>query len=346
MIRFNSDYLEGAHPQILQKLAETNREQTAGYGEDPYCKQAAELIRTLCRKPDAKVHFLVGGTLTNTIAITAVLRPHQGVISAASGHINVHETGSIEARGHKILALPSTDGKITASQIAEIVKLHREDDSHEHLVQPKMVYISNPTEFGTIYKRHELEEISRTCRKNGLILFLDGARLGYGLACRENDLDLPSIASFCDMFYIGGTKVGALFGEALVICSQQLQEDFRYMIKQQGGMLAKGRLLGLQFLALFEDALYFQISAHAVVLADKLRNSMEEMGIRFAYDSPTNQLFPILKNTQIEKLGEHISFLSIEKIDNTHTCIRFCTSWATKEEDVDTLIQVLKSIKN
>jgi len=344
MIRFNSDYTEGAHPQILQRLVDTNMEQTPGYGEDIYCKQAADKICELCCREDAYVQFLVGGTQTNVTVIAAALRPYQGVLSAETGHIHVHETGAVEAAGHKVLALPSPDGKITAEQVDSYIKKHYADESFEHIAQPKMVYISNPTEYGTIYKKHELEALSNVCRKHGAYLFMDGARLGYGLACRENDLDLPHIAKYCDVFYIGGTKVGALFGEAVVITNEELKKDFRYNIKQRGGMLAKGRLLGLQFLTLFEDNLYFQISAHAAMLADRLRERLEELGVQFKIDSPTNQMFPILPDTVIAELAKDFSFAYDSQIDKDHSSIRFCTSWATKEEDVETLIQRLEEL--
>ncbi len=347
MIRFNSDYTEGAHPLILERMMETNMEQTPGYGEDIYCKQAADKIRELCKAEDAYIQFLVGGTQTNTTVIASALRPYQGVIAADTGHINVHETGAIEATGHKVIALPSTDGKISAEQIDAYITGHYEDEAHEHIVQPGMVYISNPTEYGTIYKKHELEAISKVCKKHNVYLFLDGARLGYGLACRENDLDLPHLAKYCDVFYIGGTKVGALFGEAVVITNEALKKDFRYNIKQRGGMLAKGRLLGIQFLTLFEDNLYFQISAHAAMLADRLRECLEELGVKFKIDSPTNQIFPILPDAVLEELGKTFAYSYDSRIDESHSAVRFCTSWATKAEDVESLIiSIRKSIDN
>ena len=253
MIRFNCDYSEGAHERILKKLAETNLEQTPGYGEDHYCAEAAGIIRRLCGREDAAVHFLVGGTQANLTVIASALRSHQGAVGAVTAHINVHETGSIEATGHKVLALPSEDGKITAEQVEELYQAHIRDESFEHTVQPKMVYISNPTELGTIYTRAEMENLYGVCRKYGLYLFVDGARLAYGLAAEGNDLDLKSLAASCDVFYIGGTKVGALFGEAVVILNDELKADFRYHIKQRGGMLAKGRLLGIQFGELLRD---------------------------------------------------------------------------------------------
>ncbi|MBO5373590.1 MAG: low specificity L-threonine aldolase [Lachnospiraceae bacterium] len=346
MIRFNSDYTEGAHPQILKRLTETNMEQTAGYGEDEYCKLAADKIRELCKAEDAYIQFLVGGTQTNTTVIASALRPYQGVISADTGHINVHETGAVEATGHKVIALPSADGKLTAEQIDAYITGHYKDEAHEHIVQPGMVYISNPTEYGTIYKKHELEAISKVCKKHQVYLFLDGARLGYGLACRENDLDLPHLAKYCDVFYIGGTKVGALFGEAVVITNDVLKKDFRYNIKQRGGMLAKGRLLGIQFLTLFEDNLYFQISAHAAMLADRLRERLEEFGVKFKIDSPTNQIFPILSDKVLEELGKEYAYSYDCRIDKEHSAVRFCVSWATKEESVEALLVRVEELLN
>ena len=337
MIYFNNDYVEGCHPKILEALTRTNLEQTPGYGEDAYCAGAAEKIRALCGQPEAAVHFLVGGTQTNLTVIDAALRPHQGALCAQSGHIHVHETGAVEATGHKVLALPSEDGKITAQQVRETVIAHRNDGSFEHMVQPKLVYISNPTELGTLYTRAELEALSATCRELGLYLFLDGARLGYGLVSSGNDLTLPDIARLCDVFYIGGTKVGALFGEAVVITNPALKEDFRYLIKQHGGMLAKGRLLGIQFDVLMTDNLYFDIAAHGARLADKLRKVLNDLHVPFLVPGTTNQLFPILPDDVLEKITEKYVFCEQERVDDDHRAVRFCTSWATKEENVDAL---------
>lgn len=342
MIRFNCDYSEGAHPKILEKLLQTNMEQTAGYGTDPYCREAAEMIKDKCKRQDADVHFLVGGTQTNLTVIAAALRPHQGAVAVDSGHINTHETGAIEAAGHKVLALPSEDGKLTAAQVDEAVKGHMNDESREHTVQPKLVYISNPTEIGTIYSKAELTELNRVCRENGLILYMDGARLGYGLCAEDNDLDLPTIAQLCDAFYIGGTKIGALFGEALVICNEDLKKDFRYIIKQKGGMLAKGRLLGLQFSALFEDDLYFVMSRHANKMAMLIRDAFIEKGYNFLIASSTNQQFPIIPNDILEALGEKFEYSFWQKVDENASAVRFCTSWATKAEDVQKLIEEIQ----
>ena len=344
MIRFNCDYTEGAHPAIIERLTVTNLEQTPGYGEDHYCKRAAELIREKCKAPDAAVHFLVGGTQTNMTVIASALKPYQGVITASSGHINNHETGAIEATGHKVIALPSEDGKLTAEQVAEYIEWHTNDESAEHIVMPGMVYISNPTEVGTIYSRKELEDISAVCRSKGVYLFLDGARLGYGLACGENDLDLPAIAALCDVFYIGGTKVGALFGEAVVILKEELKKGFRCNMKQRGGMLAKGRLLGLQFLTLFENDLYFQISGHAARMAELLKDAFRDMELDFFIDSPTNQQFVVLPDTVCLKLREKYQYEYWQRVDETHSAVRFCTNWATKEENVHALIADLKEL--
>ena len=339
MIQFQCDYEEGACPQILERLVETNLEQTVGYSEDEYCKQAREKIKKACDAPEADVHFLVGGTQTNYVVIRSILRPYQGVISAVTGHINVHETGAVEATGHKVLALPSKDGKITASQVRAYYDAHWNDADHEHIVQPGMVYISHPTENGTLYTKKELADLHEVCRKYGMLLFLDGARLGYGLMAETNDITLADLAKYTDVFYIGGTKVGALFGEAVVITNQALKKDFRYMIKQNGGMLAKGRLLGIQFDTLFTDDLYFKISAHADELAMKLKKIFLEKGYGLRYDSYTNQQFPILPDSHIEKLKEKYVFEFWEKVSDTESAVRFCTSWATKPEVVDELIK-------
>ncbi len=344
MIYFNNDYSEGCHEKVLARLMETNLEQTLGYGEDEYCAAAAEKIRKKCGREDIAVHFLVGGTQANLTVIDAALRPHQGALGADTAHINVHETGAVEATGHKVLWVPHQDGKITAAQVAEVVHAHRTNGATEHTVQPKLVYLSQPTELGTLYTRAELEELSKTCRELGLYLFLDGARLGYGLEAKGNDVTLADIARLCDVFYIGGTKVGALFGEAVVIANPAINEDFRYLIKQHGGMLAKGRLLGVQFDALMEDDLYFKIAAYADRLADKLRQKMKEMGIPFLVESTTNQLFPILPDAVLEKLAEKYVFCEQERVDESHRAVRFCTSWATRVENVDMLCADLEML--
>ena len=344
MLRFQCDYQEGAHPSILKKMKETNYEQTAGYGNDPYCESARKKIRRLCNAPEADVHFLVGGTQTNFTVISAILRPYQGALAAVSGHINVHETGAIEATGHKVLALPSDDGKITAAQVREAYEAHWNNADHEHIVQPGMVYISHPTENGTLYAKEELQALSRTCRELGLPLFLDGARLGYGLMAEKSSLGLTDIAELTDVFYIGGTKVGALFGEAVVITNPALKKDFRYLIKQHGGMLAKGRLLGIQFDVLFTDNLYFDIAKGADELAMRLKAAFLEKGYGLRYDSYTNQQFPILPNEHLGKLKEKYSYGFWEVVDDSHSAVRFCTSWATKKEAVDALIADIEAL--
>ena len=344
MIYFNNDYSEGCHPKVLEALIRTNMDQTPGYGEDTYCAGAAERIRELCAAPDAAVHFLVGGTQTNLTVIDAALRPHQGALCAETGHIHVHETGAVEATGHKVLTVPSADGKITAAQVIRTVEAHRSDASFEHMVQPKLVYISNPTELGTLYTREELTALSEACHCLGLYLFLDGARLGYGLTARGNDVTMSDLARRCDVFYIGGTKVGALFGEAVVITNPVLAEDFRYLIKQHGGMLAKGRLLGVQFAALLEDGLYFRIAEQANRLADRIRETLQQLNIPLLVEGVTNQIFPILPNDVLEELKKSYAFSEMDRVDEGHRAVRFCTSWATREENVEALCRDLKAL--
>ena len=344
MIYFHNDYSEGCHPKVLERLTRTNLEQTPGYGEDAYCTAAADKIRKLCGNDDLAVHFLVGGTQANLTIITAALRPHQAALGPVSAHINVHETGAVEATGHKVLGVPSADGKITAQQVRDTVLMHRASGSFEHEAQPKLVYISNPTEYGTIYSLAELEALSAACKELGLFLFMDGARLGYGLAAADNDLTLPHIARLCDVFYIGGTKVGALFGEAVVISNPAIKEDFRYIIKQRGGMLAKGRLLGVQFDTLMDENLYFDIASYAVRLADQLRATFDEIGAPYLVPGTTNQIFPILPDKFLDELSKKFMFTEMERVDETHRAVRFCTSWATTQENVDALCQELKHI--
>ena len=341
---FYSDYLEGAHPAIMDALARTNMEQTPGYGEDEHCLRAAELIRKACNLPEADVHFLVGGTQTNTTVIASILRPHQGVLCAETGHIGVHETGAIEHSGHKVLPLPAVDGKIAAQQIINAVDAHWADECHEHTVQPGMVYISFPTELGTIYSRSELQAISAACASKNIPLFIDGARLGYGLTSPACDITLPELAALADVFYIGGTKQGALFGEALVITNDEYKIDFRYYIKQVGALLAKGRLLGIQFQALFEDDLYFKSSRTAVDLAQKIKAAFEAKGIGFFVDSPSNQIFPILTSAQIETLSKDFVFETWAHRPDGRTAVRFVTSWATTQENAEALIKAINKL--
>jgi len=344
MFFFHNDYNELCHPNVLKKMQDHAHLQMGGYSEDVCCSRAAALIRKHCGNEDIAVHFLVGGTQTNLTVIASALRPHQGVLSAVSGHIHTHETGAIEATGHKVLPLASSDGKITAAQIKAAVKDHWSDSTHEHIPQPKMVYISQPTEFGTTYTLHELEAISHTCKEYGLYLFVDGARLGYALAAEGNDVNLPDLARLADVFYIGGTKVGAMFGEAVVISDPALQADFRYIMKQRGAMLAKGWTLGQQFEALFEDDLYWKIAGNANRLADQIRETLRVKGYPMPVISATNQVFAVLPTDVCSKLEEHITFSPWEKVDDEHIMVRFCTSWATTQEGVDTLCSLLNNL--
>lgn len=341
MILFTSDYTEGCHEKILAALSKTNMEQTIGYGQDEYCEKAKEKIKDAFSLNHSDIHFLVGGTQTNTTVISSVLKPYQGVISPDTGHINVHETGAIESRGHKVISVPNSDGKLSANQIQKLYNSHISDESKEHTVMPKMAYISFPTETGTIYSKSELNNIYETCKKCGIYLFIDGARLGYGLASEKCDISPSDLEDLCDVFYVGGTKVGALFGEALVITNDHLKPDFRYMIKQCGGMLAKGRLLGIQFTELFTDGLYFNISKHAVRLAVKLKEAFIEKGYRLYADSYTNQQFVILSNSKANELKDEFGFELSQKTSESESVYRFCTSWATKEENIEKLIMKL-----
>ena len=341
MILFYSDYLEGCHPEILRRLQETNLDQTPGYGVDDYCGKAREIIKDVCGTPNADIHFLVGGTQTNVTVISSILRPYQGALCATTGHINVHETGAIEHSGHKVLAIGGKDGKITACQVDNALSSHHGDPSYEHTVQPGMLYISFPTELGTIYSKQELLDIKEVCAKWDIPLFIDGARLGYGLTSGKCDLTIKDIAAIADVFYIGGTKQGALFGEAVVINKESLKKDFRYNIKQNGGMLAKGRLLGIQFATLFTDNLYFEIARNANRLAEKLTAAFKSKGYDMLAESPTNQVFPIISTETAERLAKDFGFEEWGRIDDTHIAVRFCTSWATTDAQIDSLIAAL-----
>jgi len=342
MIRFDSDYVQSTHPRILERLQETSGTEYPGYGADEHSKRAIEYIRAACAAPEADVHFLMGGTQANLTLISALLRPHQGVISADTGHISTNETGAIEATGHKVLTVPNRAGKLTAEQVQMVVDNHRASRIREHVVQPGLVYISHPTESGTVYTRSELEAISAVCREKGLPLMMDGARLGYGLAAVGTDVTLADIARLCDVFYIGGTKVGALFGEAAVFPNPKLSEEFRYSIKQHGGLLAKGFLLGIQFECLFEDGLYFELSRHGVGEATHLRQGMRELGIPLQYDTGANQVFPRLPNGLVQELAKDFAFHQWEKPNDMETVIRLCTSWSTKRERVEALLLAIK----
>ena len=340
MLSFASDYTEGACEEILQKLAETNRESLPGYGMDRYCQSAARKIQEATGCPEAEVYFLVGGTQTNAAVISSMLAPYEGVVAAQTGHVSIHEAGAIEYTGHKVLQLPEKDGKIDPADLQEYLQNFEADANHDHMVFPGMVYISHPTEYGTLYTKKELEEISEVCHKYDLPLFLDGARLGYGLVSPETDVTLEDIARYTDVFYIGGTKVGALCGEAVVF-TKKAPKHFMTMVKQQGALLAKGRLLGIQFDTLFTDDLYTKISKNAIETAMKLKKALQEKGYQLYLDSPTNQQFVVLENKKKEELGKKVQFDFWEKYDEDHTVIRFATSWGTKMEDIDALIELL-----
>lgn len=344
MIRFNNDYNHGAHPAILEALLNTNDESYGGYSIDPWCEKAAAEIKKYLDAPEADIHFLVGGTQANFTVIASALKPFQGVISADTGHINVHETGAVENTGHKVIALPPAEGKISAEQVAEQAQLFEDSGIKEHITQPKMVYISYPTEFGTIYSKQELEDISAVCKKYGLFLFVDGARLGYGLGSEKADVTIADMARLTDVFYCGGTKCGALFGEAVVITNPALKADFRAYMKQNGAMLAKGWLLGLQFYTLFKDGLYFEITEKADRYAMQIKRAFEEKGIPSFIESYTNQQFVVLKNSDAEKLAEKYVYEYDHKIDEEHCCVRFCTSWSSKEEEIESLLADIRML--
>ena len=341
MYLFHNDYNEICHPAVMERLQSLCGTSMPGYGMDDCCAAAAEKIRKLCGSEDATVHFLVGGTQTNLTVIAAALRPYQGVLGAQTAHVNVHETGAIEATGHKVIALPSGDGKVTASQVEQTVLTHRADPDAEHTVQPKLVYISDSTEVGTVYTLAELEALSAVCKKYGLYLFVDGARLSYALAANGGDVTLTDLARLCDVFYIGGTKCGTMFGEAVVITHPEIDRDFRYMIKQRGGMLAKGWLLGAQFDAILENDLYFSVAAKANAQADRIRATLSTLGYALQVPVNTNQIFPILPNALLDKLAPDFTFVRMDRVDANHTVVRFCTSWATSEEAVDALCDAL-----
>lgn len=341
MISFASDYIAGAHPAVLQRLIDTNLESTEGYGSDKYCKSAIEKIRAYCDCPEADVYFLVGGTQTNQVVISTMLDDCEGVIAAQTGHIGVHEAGAIEYSGHKVLQLPCENGKLNAETIKEYLVNYYQDDSYDHMVFPGMVYISYPTEYGTLYSKAELESIRDVCREYKIPLFVDGARLGYGLASDKCDITMADLAKLCDVFYIGGTKVGAMFGEAVVFSGNCAPKHFMTKIKQHGALLAKGRLLGLQFDTLFTDNLYMKIGRHAIDMAKQLRSLFEGKGYQFFIDSPTNQQFIILENNKMAELGEKVEFSYWEKYDENHTVVRFATSWSTTQEDIDYLGSII-----
>ena len=341
MISFESDYVEGAHEQILKRLTETNLEKLTGYGQDWYCERAKEKIREACQCPEAEIFFLTGGTQTNMIAIDSMLKSYEGVAAAKTGHISAHEAGAIEYHGHKVLELPEHQGKICARELKSLLESFWQDENHEHMVFPGMVYISHPTEYGTLYSQAELKELSDVCRSYEIPLYLDGARLGYGLMSRETDVSLPMIAKYCDVFYIGGTKVGALCGEALVFTKKNMPRHFLSIVKQHGALLAKGRLLGIQFDALFTDRLYFEISRHAIEMAELLKEGLEKKEYTLYLKSPTNQQFLLLENETYQALQKEAAMGFWERPDPEHTVVRLATSWATRREDVEAFLALL-----
>lgn len=341
MLNFESDYIEGAHPKILERLIQTNLEPQSGYGLDSYSENAKSLIRKACNCPEAQITFIVGGTQTNQLVIDSILKPYEGVVAAHTGHVNCHEAGAIEYTGHKVLSVPGHNGKMHADELEQFINDFYDDGNHEHMVFPGLVYISQPTEYGTLYSKAELIGLYNVCKNANIPLFVDGARLGYGLMSSENDVTLPDLAKLCDVFYIGGTKVGALCGEAVVFTKNNEPEHFVNLTKKHGALLAKGRLTGIQFETLFTDDLYFEISKNAIRLADKLKAALKEKGYKFLLDSPTNQQFIVLENEQYQKLSEKVKMNFWEKVDENHTAVRLATSWATTEEKLDELISIL-----
>ena len=343
MVSFESDYIAGAHPEILKRLAETNLISQSGYGTDEYCKSAREKVKKACGLDEADVEFLVGGTQTNAVIISTMLSDYEGVIAAGTGHISTHEAGAIEYTGHEVLTVEQKDGKLSADTLREYLRVYFADENHEHMTFPGMVYISHPTEYGTLYTKAELSAISEVCKKYNIPLYMDGARLGYGLMSRDTDLTLYDIAELCDVFYIGGTKVGALCGEAVVFTKGNKPKHFLTSIKKRGALLAKGRLLGVQFDTLFTDELYFKIGKHAIDMAEQMKSLFEKNGFEFYLQSPTNQQFIILENKQMETLSKEVAFSFWEKYDEDHTVVRFATSWSTTKEDLEVLDEALKN---
>lgn len=345
MQHFDSDYLEGAHPAILQRLMEANMEKTPGYGTDIYCERAGKKILEACGCPKGEVYFMVGGTQVNSTVIGSVLKSYEGVVAADTGHISVHEAGAVEATGHKVLTVPGEQGKLLPEALKAYMETYYGDSNHEHMVWPGMVYISHPTEYGTLYTKNELERLHDICGEYHMPLFLDGARLGYGLMADDTDVTFKDIAANCDVFYVGGTKVGALFGEAVVLTKPGAIPHFFTSIKQHGALLAKGRILGIQFDTLFTDGLYFKISRHAIDMAMKLKRGLLEKGYTFYLDTVTNQQFVILDDMQMTALDKKVSYSFWEKLADGRTVVRFATSWATREEDVDDLLRILGQVK-
>lgn len=341
MVSFESDYIAGAHPEIIKRLSETNLECLSGYGTDKYCESAKEKIKAACECEKADVEFLVGGTQTNSVIISTMLKDYEGVVAAATGHVSIHEAGAIEYSGHKVLEISQSNGKISADVLDNYIATFYSDANHEHMVFPGMVYLSHPTEYGTLYTKKELEDIAAVCHQYKIPLFLDGARLGYGLMSKDSDMTLKDIARICDVFYIGGTKVGALCGEAVVFTKENKPKHFMNSVKKRGALLAKGRLLGIQFDTLFTADLYFKISRHAIGMAEKMKEIFSAKGYGFYIVSPTNQQFIILDNWNIENLKKHVAFSFWEKLDDTHTVVRFATSWSTTDEDLKALENAL-----
>lgn len=343
-LAFTSDYMEGAHPAIIKKLAETNMLHSQGYGHDSFTAEAADLIRKACGCPKAEVRFLTGGTQTNATVIDCVLKKWQGVVSVDSGHVGVHEAGAVEYTGHKVLTVKGVDGKLTAEVLESFVRDFYQDGNWTHMVEPGMVYISQPTELGTMYSKKELTELSKVCRKNKLPLYVDGARLAYALGSASNDISLEDLAELVDVFYIGGTKCGTLFGEALVLPNPDLIPHIETQIKQHGALMAKGRINGVQFTELFKNNLYFEIGKNADAYAEEIQQALVSAGYRLYFKSPTNQVFFIIENSKLEELAKKVQYGYMEKYDDEHTVIRFCTSWATTREDVDRLLEIIKTM--
>lgn len=341
MLNFESDYIEGAHPAILEALVKSNMEALSGYGKDEYTSRAKEKIAAACGLPDAQVFLLTGGTQTNQIVIDTMLHQYEGVVSAQTGHVSVHEAGAIEYTGRKVLTVPAHEGKMRSEELDQFIKDFYADGNHEHMVFPGLCYISHPTEYGTLYTKAELAQISEVCHKHDIPFFMDGARLGYGLASNHTDVTMQDIASLCDVFYIGGTKVGALCGEAVVFTKKNMPAHFENLVKKHGALLAKGRLLGLQFDKLFTDDLYLKISRNAIDRAEELKSAFSEKGYKFFLNSPTNQQFVILENSKMAELQKNVKFSFWEKYDDNHTVVRFATSWATSKEKVEELKKLL-----
>lgn len=341
MISFESDYIEGALPEVLDALVKTNMEQLSGYGADKYTESAKEKIKQACKCLQAKIAFITGGTQTNQLVISTMLKQYEGVVAAQTGHVSTHEAGAIEYTGSKVIAISGHNGKMDAAELKQYLSDFYSDGNHEHMVFPGMVYISFPTEYGTIYSKKELSDIYKVTQEYKLPLFVDGARLGYGLASKQCDMTLPELASLCDIFYIGGTKVGALCGEAIVYTKGNMPEHFDNLTKKHGALLAKGRLNGIQFDTLFTDNLYFKAAEHAIEMAELVKNAFKSKGYKFLLDSPTNQQFVILENKKMEELSQKVKFCFWEKVDENHTAVRFATSWATKKENVEMLLKLI-----